>query len=105
MRKTVSLLTVLMLLCALAFGQTRTITGQVKNDKGEVVPFATVLETGTNNGTKADANGIFSIKVKQGASLTISATGFDTKTITPAGSVAELSLVKKSGELSEVVVN
>jgi TonB-linked SusC/RagA family outer membrane protein len=104
MRKTVSLLTVLMLLCALAFGQTHTITGQVKNDKGEVVPFATVLETGTNNGTKADANGIFNIKVKQGASLTISATGFDTKTITPVGGVADVSLVTKSGELSEVVV-
>ena len=33
MRKIASLCTVLMLLSALAFGQTRTISGQVKDDK------------------------------------------------------------------------
>ncbi len=104
MRKFASLFTMLMLLSALAYGQTVTVTGQVKDDKGDVVPFATILETGTDNGTKADANGLFSIKVKKGANLTISATGFETKTLTPIGLVADVSLKTKAGELAEVVV-
>ena len=56
MRKIASLLSVLMLVCALAFGQARTVTGQVRDDKGDPIPFATVTETGTNNSTTADAN-------------------------------------------------
>ena len=49
MRKIASLLSVLMLLCTLAFGQTRTVTGTVKDETGTPVPFATVTETGTRN--------------------------------------------------------
>ena len=105
MRKIASLVTVLMLLSAMVFGQqTRTVSGQVKDDKGEGVPFATILETGTKNGTKADVNGSFSIKIKEGSSLTVSASGFDPKTITPSGATVDVSLVTKSGELAEVVV-
>jgi len=51
MRKLATLLSVLMLLCTLASGQTRTVTGVVKDEKGEAIPFATVLETGTKNAT------------------------------------------------------
>ena len=67
MRKFASLLAVLMLFNALAFGQTRTVSGQVRDDKNEGVPFATITETGTTNRAKADANGLFSIKIKTGA--------------------------------------
>ena len=105
MRKIASLCTVLMLLSALAFGQqTRTVSGVVKDDKGQPVPFASVLETGTNNGTKADVAGSFSIRIKEGASLTISASGFVTQTVTPTGAAVDVTLVTKSGELAEVVV-
>ncbi|MDP4264336.1 MAG: SusC/RagA family TonB-linked outer membrane protein [Bacteroidota bacterium] len=106
MRKVASLCTVLMLLSALAFGQTRTITGQVRDDKGDVIPFATILEAGTRNGTKADASGNFTIKIKEGSKLTISATGFTETTVTPAASTTLqiFSLATKSGELQEVLV-
>ena len=107
MRKFASLCAVLMLLSALAFGQTtRTISGQVRDDKGEVIPFATILETGTKNVTKADASGIFTIKVKEGAKLTIMATGFTESTVSPgAGSdLQSFSLTTKTGELQEVMV-
>ena len=83
MRKIASLLSVLMLLCALAFGQTRTVIGQVRDDKGDPIPFATVTEIGTKNGVTADANGNFSIKIKEGSQLNVSATGFTSKTMTP----------------------
>src|SRR4029077_7905816 len=104
MRKIASLCTVLMLLSALAFGQqTHTITGQVKDDKGEVIPFATILETGTRNATKADASGLFSIRIKEGSKLTITATGYNEVTVTPAGiaTLQNFSLSTKTGELAE----
>jgi TonB-linked SusC/RagA family outer membrane protein len=104
MRKIASLCTVLMLISALAFGQTRTVSGQVRDDKGEAVPFATIVETGQKNGTKADASGLFSIKIKDGSQLTISATGFTTVTMTPGVGVQNITLTAKAGELSEVVV-
>ena len=74
MRKIASLLSMLMLLCTLAFGQTRTVTGQVKDEKGDPVPFASVTETGTKNGVIADVAGNFSLKIK-GSQLTVSGAG------------------------------
>ena len=49
MRKIVSLLPVLLLLCTFAFGQTRTVTGTVKGTSGSPIPFATITENGTKN--------------------------------------------------------
>src|SRR5215813_1284500 len=107
MRKIASLCTVLMLLSALVFGQqTRTVTGQVRDDKGEPIPFATIQESGTRNATKADASGVFSIKIKEGSQLTITATGFNESKVSPnAGTALQtFSLTTKTGELAEVVV-
>ncbi len=103
MRKIASLLSVLMLLCTLAFAQTRTITGTVRDDNGNAIPFATITQAGTKNATTADANGNFSITVPQNARLTISATGFSAQTL--AGTdAANISLVRGEGQLQEVVV-
>jgi TonB-linked SusC/RagA family outer membrane protein len=104
MRKIASLCTVLVLFCTVAFGQTRTITGQIRDDKGEPVPFATIVETGTQNATKADGAGSFSIKIKERSTLTISAVGFTTTTVTPGTGVQSILLASKAGELQEVVI-
>jgi TonB-linked SusC/RagA family outer membrane protein len=104
MRKLASLLSVLMLLCTLAFSQTRTITGVVKNEKGEPVPFATIQETGTKNATTADVQGAFSIKIPQNAKLTITAAGHTSQTITPTDNAATVTLSTTAAQLSEVVV-
>jgi TonB-linked SusC/RagA family outer membrane protein len=104
MRKTALLLSVLMLLCALAFAQTRTVSGVVRDEKGEPIPFATIIETGTKNATQADANGSFSIRIAQNSKLIISATGHASQTITPSGNVADVSLTTTNTSLSEVVV-
>jgi hypothetical protein len=76
MRKIVSLLPVLLLLCLTASTQTMAIKGQVKDSNGNPIPFASVLEAGTRNGTSADANGSFSLRIKQNGKLSISAAGF-----------------------------
>ena len=105
MRKIASLLSVLMLLCALAFGQTRTVIGQVRDDKGDPIAFATVSEVGTKNGVTADANGNFSIKIKEGSQLNVSATGFTSKTMTPGTGLQSVSLSMGTGsQLTEVVI-
>ncbi len=104
MRKIASLLTMLMLFSALAFGQTRTGTGQVRDDKGEPIPFATVIETGTQNATKADANGNFTLKVKDGAQLTISSSGYESATVAAGVSFTNYSLKTRAAEMQEVVV-
>jgi TonB-linked SusC/RagA family outer membrane protein len=105
MRKIASLLSVLMLLCTLAFGQTRTVTGTVRDENGNPIPFATITEAGTKNATTADATGNFSISVAQNSRLTISSTGFRALTVTPTASGAQaITLNRGAEQLSEVVV-
>ena len=104
MRKIVSLLSVLMLLCALAYGQTRTVSGTVRDENGNPIPFATVSEVGATNATKADANGAFSIKIREGAQIAISATGYTARTLTPTTGDQTIALVVNAREIQEVVV-
>jgi hypothetical protein len=75
MKKLLSLLAVLALFVAPAFAQNRTVTGQVMDEKGNPVPFATVKVKGSSAGVAADQNGNFSISVKTGDVLQISAAG------------------------------
>src|SRR6476469_6151952 len=103
MRKIASLLPVLMLLCVLAFGQSRTVTGVVRDEKGDPIPFATIEETGTRNATQADANGNFTIKLS-GSRLTISASGHQDQTVTITGNTVNAVLATQNAQLSEVVV-
>ncbi|HET9825924.1 MAG TPA: SusC/RagA family TonB-linked outer membrane protein, partial [Chitinophagaceae bacterium] len=104
MRKLASLLSVLMLLCTLAFAQTRTVSGVVRDERGDPIPFATILETGTKNATQADANGLFSIKIRANSKLTITATGHQSQTIMPAENTIAVALVTTNTEMTEVVV-
>src|SRR5215467_13529598 len=105
MRKLASLLSVLMLLCTFAHAQTRTVTGRIMDEKGESIPFATITESGTSNAAKADANGLFTIKIKQGSQLIVSSAGFNSQSVTPgpAGAV-NVNLATRQAELKEVVV-
>ena len=105
MRKIVSLLTVLMLFCALAYAQTRTVTGKVVDEKGVPIPFATVTVKGTKNGTSADASGNFSLDVKGGNTLVVSSTGFQTKEIGIQGqSQVNVQLAGSANLIDEVIV-
>jgi TonB-linked SusC/RagA family outer membrane protein len=93
-----------MLLCTLAFGQGRTITGQIKDENGDPVQSASITETGTKNATKADENGNFSISIHQNGKLTVSSSGYVSQTISPAGEIQNFSLVRVVSELKEIVV-
>ncbi len=95
--------------CALVFlalsslAQTKTVTGKIIDEKGAAIAGATVLEKGTRNGVSASSDGSFSIKVKNGANLVISAIGFEDKSISSA-STGNIQLTTDTKSLSEVVV-
>jgi len=71
MRKIASLFTMLMLISALAFSQTRTITGVVNDENGTPVVGASVVIKGTRTGVATDNNGTFRIQAKTGDVLQI----------------------------------
>jgi TonB-linked SusC/RagA family outer membrane protein len=104
MRKILSLLAVLMLVCTLAFAQQRTVSGIVRDANGNPVPFATVTEAGTRNAVQSDANGAYTIKVGSNARLTVSATGFQAQTLPASGNVSSITLTRSENQLQEVVV-
>jgi CarboxypepD_reg-like domain/Secretion system C-terminal sorting domain len=61
------------------------LRGHVTDEKGEPVPFASIIDKGTKNGVAADANGGFLLKKNSATgsvSLVVSAIGFKTKEIT-----------------------
>ena len=104
MRKFLSLLAVLILYGVLAFAQTSSVSGTVKDETGTPVPFATINENGTRNTTVADVAGKFTLKVKGQGQLTISAAGFQPKTVSSTSDLQNISLVRGQGQLTEVVV-
>ena len=88
-----------------AHAQKITVTGRVLSTSGEAQPGATVLERGTTNGTSTGANGEFSLNVESTATLTISAIGFATQTISVQGRQRfDVRLVASATDLSDVVV-
>jgi len=106
MRKTALLLVMLVLLCALAFAQTRTVTGTVTDESGAPIPFATVTIKGTKQGTTADQSGIYSIKVKPGDILLFTSQGRLEKTLEITNqTIANAILQLAPTSLAEVVVS
>ncbi|MEO7983182.1 MAG: SusC/RagA family TonB-linked outer membrane protein [Bacteroidota bacterium] len=105
MRKLLSLLAVLMLCTALVSAQNRTITGQVKDENGKPVPFATVQVKGDLTGVSADAQGNFKINAQTKDVLVISAVNFSSREIAVpvSGSVA-VSLETVAKTETEVIV-
>ena len=104
MRKILSLLAVLVLCTVLAFGQSRYITGTVRDNQGEPIPFTSVSVKGSQRGTTSDANGNFRIEAKTGDVLVFTAVGAQVgESTVGAENVIAVSLTK-TGDLQEVVV-
>lgn len=105
MRKFLTLLAVLVLSSALAFSQTKPITGKLIDAQGQPVPFLTVKVKGTKTGVSADAEGNYSIKAKPGDVLVVSGTGVTTKEVTVTDlPTLDIQVVRGSTAMTEVVV-
>lgn len=103
MRKIVSLLA-LLIISVMAFSQARDVSGQVVDESGAPVPFATIRVTNSTVGVSADADGKFTIRATTGASLIVSAAGFSTSEVTVPASGSVTVTITSNSTLSEVVV-
>src|ERR1044071_9478308 len=89
MRKFIGLCLVLTLcITNTVWAQTTEVSGKVTDANGLPVANATVREKNTKNGVSANAQGSFTIKVKSGATLVISAIGFETQEVTASPNVS-----------------
>ena len=102
-RLVLSLLTLLMPLGLLA--QDIKVQGVVKDERGETVIGASVMQKGTTNGAVTDIDGNFSLTVPSKATLVVSYIGFTTQEIAVGGRTQlEITLKEDDQTLNEVVV-
>ena len=86
-----------------AIAQNATINGKVVDEKGDPIAGASIQVRGTRVGASAGTDGSFSVKAANGASLVVTAVGYDSKTVAAAANMTvKLTLDVKA--LSEVVV-
>ena len=86
---------------ATAFGQTA--KGVVVDAQGQPIPGASVIVKGTSTGTMTNAQGAFSLAVRQGATLEISCIGYVTANVA-AGDNLKIVLEDDAEMLAETVV-
>src|ERR1700683_4772182 len=67
------------------YSQLVSVTGQIKDQTGNPVIFASVKIRNTRKGTTSDTLGIFKIRVKPNDHIIISAIGFTDTTVTVGG--------------------
>ncbi|HTE11251.1 MAG TPA: SusC/RagA family TonB-linked outer membrane protein [Chitinophagaceae bacterium] len=80
------------------------VRGKITDTTGTAVPDATVSIKGTRTGTKTAADGSFRLNAKPGATLVISAIGFEPREVAASGADMNVSLSQDVKGLSEVVV-
>ncbi|MDR3250628.1 MAG: SusC/RagA family TonB-linked outer membrane protein, partial [Tannerella sp.] len=105
MRKFLFLITLFSTCIGLATAQSP-VKGSVKDNTGEPIIGASVVEKGTTNGVATDISGEFTITVKAGATLQISYLGYVKQEVpVPARStLIEVTLLEDYTTLDEVVV-
>ena len=91
---------------AAAFAQQVTVAGKVTDSKGEPIPWASVYEKGTKNGTTTDDDGKYSISVKSGESVLVASfIGYQDKSLSVSGkSLLNFTLESDSEVLENAVV-
>ncbi len=89
-----------------AVQQTKTVTGQIVDSKGETIIGANIMEKGTTNGTITDFDGKFSLTTAPNATLVISYIGYQSVEI-PVSQIKAgqtITLKEDTEVIDEVVV-
>ena len=100
----------MMLLPFQAFAQnrnvaaTKTVSGKVVDTAGDPLPGTNILVKGTLNGTAAELDGSYSIKVAENDVLVFSIIGFATQEVAVAGKSTINVILEEDGELLEDVI-
>ena len=79
-----------------------TISGHVKDDTGEDVIGATIMEKGTSNGTVTDFDGKFKLECNEGATLIVTYIGYDPLEV-KAKDGLDITLREDVAQLNEVL--
>jgi len=96
---------VLLTMSISVYAQNVTVKGNVKDANGDPLIGATVMQTGTRNGTVTDANGNYQISVPTSASLSFTCIGYTDQVIALAGrEVIDVVLAEDNEMLEETVV-
>ncbi|MBS1511318.1 MAG: SusC/RagA family TonB-linked outer membrane protein [Bacteroidetes bacterium] len=104
-KSSVAVLLLLLLSPLSMMAQTKSVTGVVKDSKGEPVPNATVIVKGSKTGVATAANGTFTINAAPGATLLISAVNYDAAQIKIGTETSyTVVLTERQTVLSDVVV-
>lgn len=94
----------LAMLCSMAtYAQTIVVQGQVSDERGPI-PNASIQEKGAKTGSRADEQGKFTIRVKDGATITVSAVGHENFEFKASAGFKAIQLKTLAGELEEVFV-
>ena len=92
---------------SVAYTQTRQIKGQILDEGGQPLPLASILVSGTNNGTQSDKDGSFTISVPGAGDVTlvISFTGYKKQNVKTNGNAPlKITMQKEASNLEDVVV-
>src|ERR1700757_4568575 len=99
------MLFVMVLSLQVAHAQLKTVTGIIKDDKGQPVAGATVKAEGSTEATKTADDGSFSLGVQPTTtSLVISSVGFAETTVS-VDNASAVTMKHKDTELQDVTVN
>ncbi len=94
--------------CSISFAQT-SVSGSVKDDKGQPVPGANVKVVGESTGTIADSDGNFSLSTakKPPFSIEVSSVGYGVKkvSITSNNQKITVALADEETKLDEIIVS
>jgi TonB-linked SusC/RagA family outer membrane protein len=92
-------------MCAItAWGQTKAVTGTVKDSKGEAVIGASVVAKGSSAGTITDVDGNFTLNVPTGTkTVIVSYIGMEKQEVALTGGKLNITLNESSVSLNEVV--
>ncbi len=94
----------LLLNASFVFAQ-KEISGSVKDNSGNPLPGANIIEEGTANGVSTDMDGKYKIQVKDGATLVFSYLGYKSVSKAATNSTIDVILSQEGGEfLSDVVI-
>ncbi len=80
-----------------------TISGHVKDETGEDVIGATIMEKGTSNGSVTDLDGNFKLECKEGSTLVVTYIGYNPQEVTAKDGI-DITLREDVAQLNEVVV-
>lgn len=104
MRKRLLLVIPLIVMSMVGYAQSMTVSGTVMDTKGEIIPGAGIVVTGTQRGVVSDSDGKFSIEVNKGENLSCSFIGFVTENVKVTSSTVNIVLKEDLNLLEEVLV-